>query len=231
MTSTERFGVGDLGEINTQRLLSQTLADQMNCWYVDLGVRNGYTSRVLLEGSEARDNDVTGVDASPTCPPDLAIHPHYAYWQYDSVSWLSNLFTPFKIRGAVVDTLHVREQVMCELYYLWPLIEIGGWVAFHDTAWPDGKHDHYLGRDWQTPDRAIADFFGVSFPRNLQFSTEAEQFSLSHHPDSWGLTIVTKRTNHDFRQGIDWNPIFAARNDLLSLLDGHDVLREKITIQ
>jgi hypothetical protein len=87
------------------------------------------------------------------------------------------------------DTLHIKEQVMAELFHFWPKIRVGGWAVFHDSEWPADKRDYYLGTEWGQVIEGIDTFFAV----------EGEHIKRSHHPDSWGMTFVQKLD--------DWNPV------------------------
>lgn len=191
---------GDLGT-NAERLRDVVQILPAHWTLLDVGVRDGVSSDIMLEHG---DSPVIGIDVNE-CPPHLVDHPRYRFLQGDSVTRLADLCEPFGL--VFFDTLHIAEQVMCELYFTWHMIPVGGWAVFHDTAWPEWKRDHYLGRDWDRPEAGVARFF-----------RDNPSVEITTHEDSFGMTFVRKLAYVDLRGGIDWAPVFAARNQLLALL-------------
>ena len=45
---------------------------------------------------------------------------------------------------------------MCELYYWWDLLEVGGMMGFHDTNWEDGRCDVWCGKSYAPVDEVKA---------------------------------------------------------------------------
>lgn len=205
------MNLGDLG-INGERFAQRLAGLGNGCTFIDVGVREGVSSEIMLIDAIKRGNDVIGIDASE-CPPTLRKRDCYGFLQGDSVSELVDLATWLEgadVSAAMVDTLHIAEQVMCETYYLWPMLKHGGFIAYHDTSWPVWKKDHYLGRDWDTPDVGVMKMFAEAWEAG---SVEIEQFH-----ESWGMMFVWKRTDFDLHAALDWKPVFAARNELLKIL-------------
>lgn len=198
------MNTGDLG-INGERLAQRLAALGNGCVFCDVGVRAGVSSEIMLFYAEARNNHVIGIDVNE-CPPQLVGHPRYEFIQSDSVTALEEMadsdVPPFS--AVLLDSLHIAEQVMCETYFIWPHLRVGGFVAYHDTAWPAGKHDHYLGRDWDRVEVGIKRMFTGNGVRIEAF------------PESWGMTFVTKLAPCEL--GGDWLAVFAARNELLALV-------------
>lgn len=158
---------------NKQRLFDVAATAKPGDVLVDLGVRSGNSSFTMLDAARHQSNFVIGVDPAP-CPficPD-----RYEYLQTDSITAApaipDNLFLVF------FDTLHIKEQVMAELYHYWPKIRVGGWAVFHDTEWPQGKNDEYLGITWGQAVEGVKAFFGF--------------MPFLHYPESWGMTFVQK---------------------------------------
>lgn len=172
---------------------------------IDLGVQYGGSSRILLTEAVEHDNHVTGVDASVFCQFPSA--PNYQPVVADSVSYLSDLNVPVDL--CFHDDLHVAEQVMCELYYVWPLLKVGGYCVFHDTGWPPDKHDVYCGITWDPPGVGVSKFFLGS-----------DCAELVSYPESWGMTFARKVNHHDPRPLNNWLPVFHAHNLLAHDLDG-----------
>lgn len=211
------MNAGDLG-INAHRLAQRLDALGSVCLFVDVGVRAGVSSDIMLRGWRERGNNVIGIDTN-VCPPHLVHHDAYQFFQSDSVTQLAEIASwaaPHeKIDAGMCDTLHIAEQVMCETFYLWPVLRVGGFLAFHDTAWPDFKKDHYLGRDWDRPEVGVARLF-ANRPE-----VKIEQFD-----ESWGMMFVHKLAEFDLRPHVDWRPVFEARNQLLALVPDGVTKRE-----
>lgn len=149
---------------------------------VDLGVRDGASSFAMLNGAQGC--HVIGVDPS-VCPFELP--ERYTYMRTDSVSAAKDIPSP--LFAVFFDTLHIKEQVMAELFHYWPKIRVGGWAVFHDTEWGD-KRDHYLNRDWEPPMAGVQAFFaGPRFAFNVQTNPYV---AYEHRPVSWGMTFVQK---------------------------------------
>lgn len=173
----------DLGE-NREHLRAACEEAVSGDALVDLGVRAGYSSRIMLESTEKQQCRVIGVDVSE----GPAINsPRYSFLNTDSVTAARMIPAPLFL--VFFDTLHIKEQVMTELFHYWPKIRVGGCAVFHDSQWPPDKHDFYLGREWGQVIEGIDAFFGVDNPNVAR----------THFPDSWGMTFVQKLT--------DWNPI------------------------
>jgi cephalosporin hydroxylase len=188
---------GELG-VNAERL-RELVKTIHHGFLIDLGVQYGGSSRILLTEAVERDNHVVGVDASPFC--QFPSHPNYQSMVADSVTYLSGRTEPIDL--CFHDTMHVAEQVMCELYYAWPLLKIGGYCVLHDTNWPLDKHDVYCGRAWGQPIAGVLKFFHVS-----------DCVEMVNYPESWGMTFAKKLNDHDPRVGVDFGPAFDAHKKL-----------------
>ncbi len=181
----------DLGP-NKQRL-AHIAASALACdVLVDLGVRTGVSSFTMLDATQHQRCEVIGVDPAP-CP---FIEPErYQYLRMDSVSAAEVI--PALIYLVFFDTLHIREQVMAELFHYWPKIRVGGWAVFHDTEWPAWKHDEYLGVTWGQAIEGVRAFFGeIADTRGL--IAQDKNIRFEHHSESYGMTFVQKLS--------DWNP-------------------------
>lgn len=165
---------------------------------VDLGVRFGVSSGVMMDATEDAGARVVGVDvgASP-----FGINYRYTFLQCDSIS-ASQLIPP-PIFLCFIDTIHVKEQVLAELHHYWPKIRVGGYAVFHDTEW-GGRKDHYMGKDWEPPVEAVKAFFGLG---DLKTAGRTTNFEYRHCPESWGMTFVQKLA--------DWNPIVPEMDEAL----------------
>lgn len=176
----------DLGE-NKDRLRALCLEAKPGDVLVDLGVRTGTSSCILLESGQR----VIGVDPAH-CTID---HPNYTFLQTDSVTAAAMIPAPIFL--CFVDTLHIKEQVMAEMFHYWPKIRVGGYAVFHDTEWPEGKHDEYLGKQWGQAVEGVAAYFGIAI----------EHVDIEHHPESWGMTVVKKLN--------EWIPVVEGMEEAL----------------
>lgn len=152
---------------------------------VDLGVRFGVSSGVMLDATQDAGCEVIGVDIGD-CPFDQPRR--YTYVKGDSVSAAGLIPAPLYL--VFFDTIHVKEQVMAELFHYWPKIRVGGWAVFHDTAWTPGMEDRFLGKTWEPPMAGVQAFFaGAQFLHNIQGNPHV---AFMHYSESWGMTFVQK---------------------------------------
>lgn len=182
----------DLGP-NKQRLFSIAEMALGGETLVDLGVRSGNSSFTMLDATKPQGSFVFGVDPAP-CPficPD-----RYEYFQTDSITAASII--PKEIYLCFFDTLHIKEQVMAELHYYWPKIRVGGWAVFHDTVWPEWKHDEYLGTVWGQAVEGVNAFF-----KDAHGHIDREDF-----PESYGMTFIRKKSL--------WNPTVPGMEEALA---------------
>lgn len=184
--------------------------------FVDLGVRMGASSEVFL--LTAPQNNITmGVDVDwGLIKPGITTNPNYRQFVGDSVTIGKNLDIP--INGLFVDTFHIKEQVMCELYYWYDRVIEGGFIAFHDSHWPEGKCDEYGEIKWGRVEEGIKSFFGIS-----ELNYEDDFIKSEHYPESWGMTIVTIKKKKDYKSEYsNWVDVFNRRNHLISLFWNND---------
>ena len=204
----------DLG--SNAQVLSNFVEGKTNSVFLDLGVRDGYSSAILALNSKNNDNKVYGVDVNfNNFRSELVEGENYLQLEGDSstIGKYAEIEDLNNVDFVFVDSLHVREQVLCELFYWVPRIKEGGTVAFHDSHWPEGKRDQAGDRSWNRVDEAIRDFFGLETLEDY----EDDNLKVSCYPDSWGMTFVTIK-NKEFQNKVeDWNQVFNTRNDLISV--------------
>lgn len=198
--------------------------------FVDLGVDYGVSSLTMTYDALERNNVVYGIDTQfRRLGFDLWEYDNYKIIQGDSSSvgkyWDVNEYGTVKL--LFVDSIHVAPQVLSELYHWWPHIEEDGYIVFHDTNWPTGKHDltwvpevKEKGILWDRPEIAVGRFFGISdlFEKHgsVGFTYEDDNISVFHRPESFGLTTVHIKKKKDYRDNIDdWNSVFEDRNTVV----------------
>jgi hypothetical protein len=205
-----KFYAEDIG-INAHHLYD-IVSKYKNTIFVDLGVRGGISSEIMLLDSNVNNNKVFGVDVDwSRLNSYVDNHPNYTKISGDSST--IGKYWDKKISGLFVDTFHIKEQVLCELYFWYPHVEEGGFIAFHDTNWPEGKHDSYGNIIWDRVEDGVKSFFGVN-----SLNYEDEYIKMENYPDSWGMTIVQIKKKKDFISDFTyWKNVLDKRNHLISL--------------
>ena len=233
--------VDEYGETSADRFFNE-INKVKDGILVDLGVCDGFSSRLMLEKCLENNNLIAAVDINTRFVSD---NPHWNYINYDSAHVGEN-WEDKKVDIVFFDTVHVKEQVLTETYYWWDHIKEGGLAVYHDTSWHGYRHhsrhraagkqpgssrkgyDSYGGIDWDTPDRAVEVFFNVDL-NGSERDISNDNFVDIYEDDyikveqNWaflGLTIVKKKKHFDYKdnESIDWKDIFERRKFLLSHL-------------
>ncbi len=225
---TKELVEGELG-INSLKFIDIVNNIGTNKKLVDLGVETGKSSRILLNNAIEKNNIVYGVDPIPNMGQDILSNPNYRYLAADSVK-TGKEWKDGPVDVIFVDTIHAKEQVLSELHYWWDILNEGGYVIFHDTAWEGYIHkpnhpcagrktgntgmgyDYYGGVAWETPDKAVKLFFGLNELKDY----EDEYIKLEHGPKDLGMTFVFKKKHKNYKSNINnWNLIFDKRDYLI----------------
>jgi len=201
----------DLG-VNAEVLLN-LIKTKENSIFVDLGVRDGNSSTIFLEGSTERENKVYGVDISfETCSTKIKKHPNYTMIENDSVI-AGDEWDGGEIDVLFVDTIHSEPHVMCELHKWYPHMKKGGSIVFHDSNWPDGKIYKPMGKSFGRVDTAIKKFFNID---TLNFVDD--NIDVKTYPKSWGMTFIKLLKKYDYIGDVsDWDSIYEERAELIEL--------------
>ena len=210
MMNLDRFFSTDLG-VNSKELYD-IVSKYNNSTFVDLGVRSGVSSEIMLLSSIENNNQVFGVDVDWSLfNKSLNQYPNYTKILGDSSTVGKYWNRP--INGLFVDTFHIKEQVMTELYFWYPHVLEGGFIAFHDTNWPEGKNDIYGNIIWDRPEDGIKSFFGVDL-----LNYEDDFIKMKNYPESWGMTIIEIKKKKDYISNFtDWDLVLSKRDYLISL--------------
>jgi hypothetical protein len=185
-----------------------------NSIFVDLGVREGISSSIMLNDAETKNNKVFGIDVdfSPLLQ-EVSTNTRYTKLLGDSVS-IGKHWNNGKVKVLFIDTFHIADQVLCELYYWFQHLENECYVIFHDSHWPQGKHDIYGEIKWPRVEEAIVKYFNLPELTN----TTNEVFDVNCYPPSWGMTVIKIKDKNKFNSGpINWPEVFNNRNKLISL--------------
>jgi predicted O-methyltransferase YrrM len=206
----EEILTGDLGI--SGYYIYDSIEKYKNITIVELGTWVGESTKLFLLNSETKNNIIYSID----------VNFNNIVWKVknnnrlnlilgDSVTigkyWKSPLDILF------FDTFHIKEQVMSELYYWYPHVNEGGLLIFHDTNWPNDKHDMYGDIKWDRPEEAIKDFFNIT-----SLNYEDEYIKSVNYPEKWGVTIIEiKKKKNYISEFTKWNEVFDKRNHLISL--------------
>lgn len=212
---TEKHLKSDLG-VNSY-VLQNISSKYNNAIFVDLGVRTGISSEIMLFDSKSKNNKVYGVDIDfSMIDPSLNVNENYTKILGDSVTvgkkWEK------KIDGLFIDTFHIKEQVLMELYFWFNKVNTNGFIFFHDTNWPIGKNDNYGNITWGRVEEAIFEYFQIN-----DLNYEDDYIKISNYPESWGMTVVEIKKEKDYNQNLkNWSEVFEKRNKLISLFFNND---------
>lgn len=182
---------GDLG-INGKRLEEYTTSLLYQI-FVDIGVRDGISSKIFIEKAKRIDGVVYGIDFDRRRADKFQDVPFYHFIHADSVTigkWWPKAYRPDFI---MVDSTHMFPITICELYYWWPLLKVNGVIAFHDTCWPEGKKEICGDKIYDRVDDALKVFFDTETLNYENKYVKMETFS-----ESWGMTFITKKSEYDF---------------------------------
>jgi cephalosporin hydroxylase len=183
-----------------------------NSTIVELGTWVGESTELFLLDSEEKNNTLHCVDVSfIDLPKEIKKNHRVNLHLGDSPTIGKYWDVPVDI--LFVDTFHIKEQVLSELYYWYKHVNEGGLIIFHDTNWPEDKHDEYGGIKWERPEEAVKSFFNIP---TLDF--EDDYIQSVNFPEKWGVTIMKIKKKKDYiNEYKEWDEVFNKRNHLISL--------------
>lgn len=202
--------IGDLG-ISGYSLYNDT-AKYENSTIVELGTYVGESTQLFLLNAEQQNNIVYSVDVTFNFLPNyIKENNRLKLILGDSPTVGKYWAKPVDV--LFIDTFHIKQQVLSELYFWYPHIKEGGIISFHDTNWPENKYDVYGGISWPRPEEAIKDFFNIS-----SLNYEDDFIQSINYPEGWGLTNIKIKKKKDYiKEYKYWNETFEKRNHLISL--------------
>jgi hypothetical protein len=242
--------VNEFGEVSFNKF-NTIINNIKNGYLVDIGVYEGASSKMMIKNAIALNNIIYAIDPIPFFSSD---NPNYNFIKDDSVLIGKN-WNKGEVDLVFFDSVHAKEQVLCELYYWWNKIKVGGFAIFHDTSWEGYIHknghscagkltgntgkgyDSFGGINWETPDKAIEEFFGIRI-NTLDRDINKSEFKTNHHDEfievqtnyaDLGMTIIYKKSNFDYRENIkNWENVFNKRNILLTFFKTNESIFKKI---
>ena len=182
-----------------------------NSLFVELGSSPGTSATVMLIDSQVKNNNVVAIDTELRwLPAHLMQNRRYEPIKGDSSS-VGKIWDRVQIAGLFVDTIHAKEQVLCEIKFWYPHVKEGGFIAFHDTHWADDHFDVYNGVQYEKPEKAVIEYFGIDESLNH----EDEFIKVSSYPESFGMTFVEIKKKKDYESNVkDWDAVFKVRDEL-----------------
>ncbi len=230
--------VNEFGEVSFNKF-NEIINSINNGILVDIGVYEGASSKMMIKNANINNNIVYAIDPIQIFSSDNS---NYNFIKDDSVL-VGSKWDKGNVDLVFFDSVHAKEQVLCELYYWWDIIKVGGYAVFHDTSWKgyvhkkghscEGKltgnsgkgYDTFGGIDWETPEIAVEEFFKIkinSEERDINKSIFKLNFTddfidvYTNYADL-GMTIILKKAKYDYRNNINnWPQIFEKRDILLS---------------
>lgn len=210
----ENYMRSDVGLSNSIRILNLISTFGHNNIFVDLGVWHGFTSNILLCNSKNNNNVVYGVDVNfENTDKYVLSHKNYIKTVGDSVT-IGKKWNKGPVGILFIDTLHVYEQVLMELYFWYNHIKTDGYIILHDTNWPEEQYDSYGDIIWEKPATAIKKFFNID-----SLNYEDEFIRVENHPESNGMTFIKIKNKKQYGTNIDWVEVSKRRNYLVSLFN------------
>ena len=204
----------DLGMENIKKFYSIVENIGSNKKFVDLGVRQGYSSSIMLKDAESKNNTVYGVDVDfNLLNPALKTSKKYFNILADTVT-LGKRWNEGNIDILFVDTLHTKEQVLSELYFWHDKVNEDGYIIFHDTGWEEGKKDTIAGIVWDRVEEALFDFYKIN-----SLNIENDYIKVEHSTEGYGMTFLKIKKSYNYKKDYsNWDEVFKKRNFLMNYL-------------
>jgi len=167
---------------------------------VELGVREGQSSRIFSLVNEKLNSKVIGIDID-TC--------YYSYvyngtfYKMNDIEFGENYskYSDSKIDILFIDTTHMYDHTTAEIATFFPLLQDKALVIFHDTNLRE-KYLHRngnIGTGWDNNrgvTRALEDYFNISVNEEEHYSLNIKKnennWKLEHDPICNGLTLCWK---------------------------------------
>ncbi len=174
---------------------------------VELGVRSGESTRVLLAAAELADAHVLSIDIEPWSHIEVPFKSRWTFVQADDVAfgrssfvnWCASKHLEPKVNVLFVDTSHEYEHTRQEILTWTAHLADQATLIFHDTNMGEGayvRYDGSIGFGWNNNRgviRAIEELVGRNYDENTYFTDATDDFLIIHFPGCNGLTILRKR--------------------------------------
>jgi predicted O-methyltransferase YrrM len=151
------------------------MVNDLNAQHViELGTRTGVSTLAWLYALEKTGGKLTSIDIDPA--PPIGDYDHWNFIQSDDLD--SELLLSLNAADIVfIDTSHLYDQTIKELYAYLPLVRDGGLLVLHDTE--------LMIPETATP---LEPLYPVK-KAVLEFIDET-RFDFVIHEDCWGLAVI-----------------------------------------
>jgi len=105
----------------------------------EIGVRDGYSTRAILEALNKTGGRLTSCDIADcqAVIQDADLQRRWTFFQTSSERFASLLSKPADV--IYIDGSHEHADVRADVIGMWPLLKVGGVMILHDTlSFPDG---------------------------------------------------------------------------------------------
>jgi hypothetical protein len=175
---------------------------------VELGTRDGVSTRALLAAAEISDAHLLSIDIADCSGIDLPerLRPRWTFICADDVAFSREPFVAFcTARGLppfadiiFVDTSHAYDHTRAEIKAWMRRLAPQGTMMFHDTNMATGWFRRLDGKVERGSDngrgviRAIEEFVGRRYHEGTYFADVSGGYLVQHVPWSSGLTMLRK---------------------------------------
>ena len=168
---------------------------------VELGVRDGESTFVFERVAKLSGAKCVSVDTE-TCP-HLTPSENRLFVQSDDIEfarrfpeWCAQMRLPERIDILFIDTSHFFEHTTQEIAHWFPFLAPRARVFFHDTNQRRiyFRKDGSMGVAWSNRGvmAALEKYFGRTFNEKEDFTVRVDDWSITHHANCNGLTILTR---------------------------------------
>lgn len=175
---------------------------------VELGTRDGISTRALLAAADVCDADVVSIDIADCSAVTLPerLRRRWTFIRANDVDFAGEPFAAFCASRGIppyaeviyVDTSHLYEHTRSEIAMWVPRLSPHGTMLFHDTNMGNGWHRRLNGKaepGWNNQRgviRALEEFLGRRYDESTYFADVGAGFVVRHVPWSSGFTILRR---------------------------------------
>lgn len=174
---------------------------------VELGTRDGESTRVLLAAASITNSVLLSIDIEDCEQISIPFRERWHFVKADDIEFGKTEFNNWCLGRSIepvidvlfIDTSHEYIHTKQEIEIWSKYLSDNGITIFHDTNMGKGMYGRYDGSiDFGGANkrgvvRAIEEFVGRQYDENSFFCDVTDKYSLIHFPNSNGLTIIKKR--------------------------------------
>ena len=153
---------------------------------IELGVRDGRSTKALLYGVKHTGGHLTSVDVNETpYKPEDHLAENWTFHRQDALNFLNKYDK--KIDFIFVDDWHAEDHVFAELSLIHKLVEPSSLITLHDAMW-GSNHPYYNEKESKFGEFAVKSVYGAL----QRFVKKYPEYEFSTIPINQGLTILRK---------------------------------------